>query len=92
MRVTPVGLLPCIEEVLRLAEVQARVTHDSAGGVESAQAAALTVHYCYHRLGPTPVRQPHFVTRSAVPLQDRRWLAVQGQRRESARWGRWYLP
>ena len=53
MRVTPVGLLPGIEEVLRLAEVQARVTHDSAGGVESAQAAALAVHYCYHRLGPT---------------------------------------
>jgi ADP-ribosyl-[dinitrogen reductase] hydrolase len=53
MRAAPIGLLPTIDEVLRHARTQARVTHDSAGGIESAQAAALTVHYCHHHLGPT---------------------------------------
>jgi len=53
MRTTPVGLLPTVEDVLHRAQVQARVTHDSPAGVESAQAAALAVHYCHHRLGPT---------------------------------------
>lgn len=53
MRAAPIGLLPTIDEVLRHARTQARVTHDSAGGIESAQAAALAVHYCHHHLGPT---------------------------------------
>ena len=53
MRAAPIGLLPTVGEVLDCAGSQARVTHDSAGGVESARAAALAVHYCYHRLGPT---------------------------------------
>jgi ADP-ribosyl-[dinitrogen reductase] hydrolase len=53
MRTTPVGLLPDIEHVLRATETQARITHDTAAGVESAQAAALAVHYCHHRVGPT---------------------------------------
>lgn len=44
MRVCPVGLLVSEEEVLAVAEAQARVTHDTAGGVASAQAAALMVH------------------------------------------------
>jgi len=53
MRAAPIGLLPTIDEVLRHARTQARVTHDSVGGIESAQAAALAVHYCHHHLGPT---------------------------------------
>jgi len=53
MRTTPIGLLPTIDDVLHHAQLQARVTHDSLAGVESAQAAALAVHYCYHQLGTT---------------------------------------
>jgi ADP-ribosyl-[dinitrogen reductase] hydrolase len=52
MRVAPVGLLASVDEVRHHAAVQARVTHDTPGGVGSAQAAALAVHYCHHGLGP----------------------------------------
>lgn len=52
MRAAPIGLLPTPADVMRLAEVQARVTHDTPDGVASAQAAALAVHYCHHNLGP----------------------------------------
>jgi ADP-ribosyl-[dinitrogen reductase] hydrolase len=52
MRVTPVGLLPSVAEVRHHAALQARITHDTPAGVASAEAAALAVHYCHHRLGP----------------------------------------
>jgi ADP-ribosyl-[dinitrogen reductase] hydrolase len=52
MRVAPVGLLPSVDEVRHHAAVQARVTHDTPGGIASAEAAALAVHYCHHGLGP----------------------------------------
>jgi ADP-ribosylglycohydrolase len=52
MRVAPVGLLPTVDEVRHHAALQARVTHDTPGGVGSAEAAALAVHYCHHGLGP----------------------------------------
>lgn len=52
MRAAPIGLLPTPADVMRLAAVQARVTHNTTDGVASAQAAALAVHYCHHNLGP----------------------------------------
>jgi len=52
MRVTPVGLYSDIQEVLDKAELQAKITHDTPGGMASAQAAALLVHYCRFNLGP----------------------------------------
>ncbi|MET0238038.1 MAG: ADP-ribosylglycohydrolase family protein [Kibdelosporangium sp.] len=52
MRAAPIGLQPTPADVLRLAEIQARVTHDTPDGVASAQAAALAVHYCHNSLGP----------------------------------------
>ena len=54
MRVSPVGLLDSVDEVRARAALQARITHDTPGGVASAEAAALAVHYCHHRLGPLP--------------------------------------
>lgn len=54
MRVAPLGLLPDIDDLLHRTEVQARITHDTPAAVAAAQAAALTVHYCHYRLGPTP--------------------------------------
>jgi ADP-ribosylglycohydrolase len=53
MRAGPIGLLPTLADVLRCAQVQAQITHDTPDGIESAQAAALAVHYCRYRLGPT---------------------------------------
>ncbi|WP_028938104.1 ADP-ribosylglycohydrolase family protein [Pseudonocardia spinosispora] len=53
MRVAPIGLLAEVADTLRYADVQARVTHDTEDAVVAAQAAALAVHYCHHRLGPT---------------------------------------
>ncbi|MFI9510114.1 ADP-ribosylglycohydrolase family protein [Nocardia sp. NPDC052566] len=52
MRAGPIGLLPDIDQVLSYTEIQARITHDTPAGIEAAQAAALAVHYCQHRLGP----------------------------------------
>ncbi|RZS43242.1 ADP-ribosylglycohydrolase [Herbihabitans rhizosphaerae] len=52
MRAGPIGLLPTVSAVLEHACVQARITHDTPGGVESARAAALAVHYCHFDLGP----------------------------------------
>lgn len=44
MRACPIGQIPDEDEVLRVAELQARVTHDTPGGVAAAQAAALMAH------------------------------------------------
>ena len=52
MRASPIGLLSNVDDVLRYAEVQASVTHNTRVGIESAQAAALMVHYCRYDLGP----------------------------------------
>lgn len=51
MRACPIGVLPDVTLVLQVAERQARITHDTDGGVKSAQAAALATHYFAYRLG-----------------------------------------
>jgi ADP-ribosylglycohydrolase len=51
MRASPVGLFPKIEEVLEKTKLQASVTHDTPDGIQSAQAAALAVHYFAYNLG-----------------------------------------
>lgn len=51
MRVGPIGLLPDIDLLLNYAEIQARITHNTLLGIESAQAASLAVHYCSHNIG-----------------------------------------
>ncbi len=52
MRVSPIGLLPDIKQVLNLAERQAAITHDTPSGRTSAQAIAAMVHYLAYGLGP----------------------------------------
>ncbi|GAA3869565.1 hypothetical protein GCM10022243_38780 [Saccharothrix violaceirubra] len=52
MRSGPLGLLHSVTDVVRHAEIQARVTHDTPDGIAAARAAALAVHYCHHDLGP----------------------------------------
>ena len=51
MRACPIGVLPDIASVLQVAERQARITHNTDGGVRSAQTAALATHYFLYRLG-----------------------------------------
>jgi ADP-ribosyl-[dinitrogen reductase] hydrolase len=52
MRVGVLGVLPSVGEVLRSAEIQAAITHNTPLGIAAAKAAALASHYCYRRLGP----------------------------------------
>ena len=52
MRSCPMGYEPDIDRVLEMAEVQAKVTHDTEGGVTSSQAVALAAHYALYQLGP----------------------------------------
>ncbi|ASR35643.1 hypothetical protein BAY61_12265 [Prauserella marina] len=54
MRAGPIGLLPTVTDVIHHARLQAKVTHDTPSGAESAVAAALAVHYCHADLGPVP--------------------------------------
>jgi ADP-ribosylglycohydrolase len=51
MRALPVGFLPSAERVLQTAADQARVTHNTPGGIRSAQAVALSAHYLLHKVG-----------------------------------------
>lgn len=48
MRAVPIGVLPTIEEVLQVAELQAKLTHDTPDGILSAQAVALMSHYALY--------------------------------------------
>ena len=52
MRAGPIGLYPDFLEVVKKAQIQASVTHDSWLGRNSAVGAALMVHYFYYDLGP----------------------------------------
>lgn len=52
MRAGPIGLYPTISEVIERATLQAKITHDTAGGIHSALAAALMSHYFIYQLGP----------------------------------------
>ncbi len=51
MRATPIGILAGLTKVIRHSTLQARITHNTAEGVQSAVAAALMTHYFRHRLG-----------------------------------------
>jgi ADP-ribosylglycohydrolase len=51
MRAAPFGLYPDIQNVIECADIQARVTHDSWVGRNSAIGAALMTHYFYYDLG-----------------------------------------
>jgi ADP-ribosylglycohydrolase len=48
MRVGPIGLYADLAKVLRVAEMQARITHDTEEGIASAQVIAASVHYHAH--------------------------------------------
>jgi ADP-ribosyl-[dinitrogen reductase] hydrolase len=51
MRAAPIGLLDSIARVVEVTTVQAKVTHDTQGGIDAAVAAALSAHFFAYRLG-----------------------------------------
>ncbi len=52
MRASPIGVLPTVPEVITRCTLQARITHDTANGVNASVAAALSAHYLLYDLGP----------------------------------------
>ncbi len=52
MRAAPLGVLHDAADVTALATLQARLTHDTKEGIDSAVAAALVSHYFLHERGP----------------------------------------
>lgn len=68
MRAPVIGLLPDIDDVMARAASQARLTHDTPGGVDSAIAAALISHYLAYDLGPK-AGLPDFLA-ERLPEQD----------------------
>lgn len=48
MRAVPLGVLKTPREVLEVAEIQAKLTHDTPDGILSAQAVALMSHFALH--------------------------------------------
>ena len=74
MRSVPIGVLSDPQLVVEVARLQARVTHDTPGGVMSAQAVALASHFALHREEPLS---------EVIP-----WVADQlGFRPETMWWG-----
>lgn len=68
MRAPVIGLFDSIDEVARRSEIQAKLTHDTRGGVDSAVAAALMSHYFAYSLG-SKEELPAFLTKH-VPGYD----------------------
>lgn len=48
MRAVPIGLLPDVNEVVRVAELQSKITHDSLEGTWAGIAVALMSHMAFH--------------------------------------------
>lgn len=51
MRACPIGFAKHVVDVVFLATVQCRITHDHEDAITAAQAAALTAHYCIYNKG-----------------------------------------
>lgn len=52
MRAVPIGVLPCVDDVIRIATMQAKLTHDTRGGIDAAVAVALMSHYSLYSEEP----------------------------------------
>ena len=69
MRAPIIGLFPDLQTVRHLATLQAAVTHNTKGGIDSAVAAALMSHYLLYGLGEKTAL-PEFLTQT---LPDYNW-------------------
>jgi ADP-ribosylglycohydrolase len=51
MRAPVLGILPTVERVIEVTTLQAKITHDTEGGINAAVAAALATHYFLYNHG-----------------------------------------
>ena len=61
MRSIPLGVLPTVAKVREFARIQARITHDTPGGIAPSQAAALMAHFGLRQRGRL-VALPRFLS------------------------------
>ncbi len=79
MRALPAGLLREIQQVKDYADLQARITHDTADGANAAIAAALTAHYFRFALG-TRSGLPQFLKSHVAGEWDLPWSGKVGEK------------
>jgi ADP-ribosylglycohydrolase len=91
MRASPIGTLCDEHEVLRVAALQARITHDTEGGVTSAQAIALAAHaLCHGRC--TRAELPGWIAARVPGAWESPWQGRVGSRGvDSARAAIWSI-
>jgi len=68
MRASVIGLLPGLELVKHLTALQASVTHNTSGGIDSAIASALICHY-FRFISPNTQELPDFLS-DHIPTHD----------------------
>lgn len=81
MRASAIGLLPQIATVKEFARIQASVTHNTEGGINSATASALMVHYFAYAFGSRQ-RLPHWINAHV----DGNWSRPYYNKVESKGW------
>jgi ADP-ribosylglycohydrolase len=77
MRAGPLGVLPNFAEVVSKTTLQAKVTHDTMDGINSALAAAFCVHYCLYQLGPLE-EIGQFIERHVIGSWSAPWVGPVG--------------
>lgn len=77
MRASIIGLYPVIDAVKERATIQAKVTHNTKGGIDSAIASALMAHYCRYNIGPK-ANLGEFLAKEVDPLFAVPWRGKVG--------------
>lgn len=75
MRAPIIGVLPSPEEVLRVAALQASLTHDTPAGIYSAQAVALMSHFTLYEDLPLSLLDDYLITHLGDSPLHRHWHA-----------------
>lgn len=79
MRAVVFGVLPKIEDVIAQATLQAKLTHDTEGGINSAVAAALMGHYFLYGLG-AKADLPSFLAKHVAGEWTTAWNKPVGEK------------
>lgn len=79
MRALPCGILPDINDVISVCTLQAAITHNTAGGIDSAVAAALAAHYFIYQLGARE-DLPRFIQGHVPGDFHKPWFGPVGQK------------
>lgn len=79
MRSVPLGVLKTVKEILDVAELQARITHDTPQGVFSSQAVALMSHFALYEDAPLGML-PEYCLDNLHGAHDRAFMGVFSNR------------